>query len=195
MMKYMENTFKKISVLFTTTFMVSATTNGGYAIAAALKNRFVDKYHWLSEEEMLDYMSLGQSVPGPIAISTSVLVGHGIAGIPGAVIAMLGTVCPPLIIMSIVSIFYNLIADNQIVSMFMKGMQAGVVALLVSILIDLFRNATKSKSSFHYGLILGALLIVRFTSVSVFYLVIGCGCLGILKMTLDAQKEGKHGTD
>ena len=172
---------KRLWILFTTTFSISATTNGGYAIVAVMKGRFVEKYKWLSEDEMIDLMSLGQSCPGPIAINTSVLVGYKIAGLAGALVTLFGTVLPPLIIMSIVTFFYQYIAQNEYVKMLMKGMQAGVAALLVSIFIDMFMNIKKQNSIFNFVLAIIAFVFARYTDFSVFYLAIFCSIAGFIK--------------
>lgn len=175
---------KKLCLLFSTTFSISATTNGGYAIIATMKAKFVEKYHWFDEEEMLNLMSLGQSSPGPIAVNTSVLVGYRVCGLTGALVSMFGVILPPLAIMSLVSIFYRLIADNQYVKMLLKGMQAAVAALLVSIFIDLFINFKNKKSIFSFVLAVFAFIFVRYTKYSIFYLALICGILGFIKTRL-----------
>lgn len=181
---------KKLWVLFITTFSISATTNGGYAIVAAMRGKFVEKYHWMSEDEMLDLMSIGQSSPGPIAINTSVLAGYKIAGMPGAFVTLFGTVLPPLTIMSIVTIFYEFICSNEYVKIFMRGMQAGVAAMLVSVTIDLFLKVHKEKSIFSYVLMVLAFAYVMLTDLSIAYLAIACAVAGIVKVKL-LTKEGK----
>lgn len=183
---------KKLRVLFVTTFLISAATNGGYAIVGAMKTKFVEKHKWLSEEEMLDLISIGQSTPGPIAINTSVLAGYKIAGIIGAVVTLLGTVLPPLTIMSIVTVFYNIISTNSYVKIFMKGMQAGVAAMLVDVTIGLFMNVYKQKSIFNYVLMVFAFIVVYFTDISIFYLALVCAIAGIIKIKV-ITKEAKNG--
>jgi len=182
------NKSKKLWVLFITTASISATTNGGWAIVAAMKEKFAQKNHWIDEEEMLDLMSIAQSSPGPIAVNTSVLVGYRICGISGALLTLLGTVLPPLIMMSLVTIFYDYIAGNKYVEFFMKGMQAGVAALLVSITIDLFINVAKKKDIFFYILMALAFIYNYFFDFSVLYLAIFCAVMGIIKTVLLTKK-------
>lgn len=183
---------ERLWILFSTTALISASTNGGWAIVAAMKEKFVKKYNWLTEEEMMDYMSIAQSSPGPIAINTSVLVGYRLEGIMGAFVTLLGTVLPPLIMMSIITVFYNYIAGNIYVMYFMKGMQAGVSALLASVTIDLFTNVAKKKSVFYYILMVFAFIYNWFFDYSIFYLAIICALAGIVKTVLLTKKvEGK----
>ncbi|MDO4940910.1 MAG: chromate transporter [Erysipelotrichaceae bacterium] len=181
---------KKLGILFITTFSISATTNGGYAIVAAMRGKFVEKYHWMSEDEMLDLMSIGQSSPGPIAVNTSVLAGYKIAGMPGALVTLFGTILPPLTIMTIVTIFYEYISSNEYVKIFMHGMQAGVAAMLVSVTIDLFQKVQKEKSIFNYVLMILAFAYVMLTDLSIAYLAIACAVAGIIKVKV-LTKEAK----
>ena len=178
----MDNKFAKLKGLFITTFLISASTSGGYAIVGMMKDTFVNKKKWLSEDEMIDLLAIGQSVPGPIAINTSVLVGYRVCGFIGAIVTMLGTTLPPLIIMTIVSFFYEQFKDIQVIRYIMKGMQAGVAALLVSITIDLFLNLTKQKSIVSYVLFIVAFILIRFTNINVFVVAIACAIVGIIKV-------------
>ena len=59
------------------------TDNTGYAILSIMKNTFVEKYRWFSNEDMTDYIAMAQSVPGPISISASMIIGYQSAGLIG----------------------------------------------------------------------------------------------------------------
>lgn len=183
------NKTRKIWELFSTTFLISASTSGGYAIVSVMKDKFVNKYKWIGEDEMIDLLSIGQSTPGPIAINTSILVGYKIAGLAGALITMLGTILPPLIIMSVVALCYEQFKDIQLIRYLMHGMQAGVAALLVNVTIDLFINLTKQKSILSYILFIISFLIIRLTDLSVLYIVLICALAGIIKVY--TMKEDK----
>ena len=101
--------------LFVSTLYLSAFTfGGGYVIVSLLKKKFVDEYHWIEEEEMLDLVAIAQSSPGAIAVNGAIVVGYKLAGLAGTVVAILGTVIPPFLIISMISIFYNLVKDNFI---------------------------------------------------------------------------------
>jgi len=177
--------------LFITTFLISASTSGGYAIVSMMKDKFVNKLKWVEEDEMVDLLAIAQSSPGPIAINTSILVGYKVAGFLGAMVTMAGTVLPPLVIMCIVASCYNLIADNQILRYIMKGMAAGVAALLLSITIDLFKNLTKQKSILSYILLVIAFIVARYTNISYFFIALLCGGTGLIKVLIMNKKGGK----
>ncbi len=170
--------------LFQTSFLISASTSGGYTIVSIMKDIFVNRYKWLSEEEMLDLLAIAQATPGAIAINTSVLVGYHMAGIAGGLLTMLGTVLPPLLIMSAVATCYTFFADNRILRYVMKGMQAGVCALLVNVTLDLFMNLAKQKSILSYILLILSFVAVRYANISILYLALFCAVCGILKVLL-----------
>lgn len=183
---------KKLFLLFISVVGISATSNGGYAIVAAMKAKFVEKYKWFDEEEMINLMSLGQSAPGPIAVNTSVLVGYKVAGMLGALVTTFGVVLPPLIIMTLVSIFYKLISGNGYVKMLLNGMQAGVAALLVNIFVDLFINFKNKKSILSFILAIIAFIFVRYTDFSILYLAIICGFVGFIKTKIVVKELGNE---
>ncbi|MBQ3385555.1 MAG: chromate transporter [Erysipelotrichaceae bacterium] len=173
--------FKKALTLFTTTFTTSMTANSGYAILAVMKNLMVDKYHWFTEEDMNDYMAMSQSSPGPMAVNCSLIVGYQLAGPLGAFAAVVGVIIPPIVIMIIVTYFYQTIVTNQYVRIFMSGMQAGVVAMLIDVIIGLFTTVTKRKSVYPYIIMVIAFIFIRFTDFSMLYLILGCILTAVIK--------------
>ena len=132
--------------LFASTFMLSAVTfGGGYVIVPLLKRKFVDELHWIDEQEMLDMVAIAQSSPGPLAVNASIIIGYRMAGVPGALLTALGTVLPPLVIISVISAFYAAFRDNRIVSLVLKGMQAGVAAVIASVVITMATGVLRQK--------------------------------------------------
>ena len=122
---------EKLWKLFISTFTLSAFTfGGGYVIVTLMKERFVDRYHWIEEEEMLDMTAIAQSAPGPIAVNGAIVVGYKIAGLLGVLVSVIGTILPPFIILSLISFFYDAFASNIWVSTVLDGMQAGVAAVI-----------------------------------------------------------------
>lgn len=175
---------EKLAIIFKTTFLISLTANSGYAILSAMKSTFVGKYKWISEDKMTDYIALAQSCPGPMAISCSTIVGYQLAGFLGAFMAILGCIIPPIIIMILVSYFYQVIIANKIVSIFMKGMSYGVVAMLLDVLIGLFTSATKKGYVYPIVLMIISFLYIELTDFSVLYLVIICIASALIKTSL-----------
>ena len=111
--------------LFGETFRLSACTfGGGFVIIPLMRKRFVEELNWIEEQEMLDLTAIAQSSPGAIPVNASILVGYHVAGIPGALITVLGTVLPPLVIISVISFFYAAFRDNPVVNLAMTGLSA-----------------------------------------------------------------------
>ena len=117
--------------LFLSTFTLSAFTfGGGYVIIPMMRRKFVEQYRWLEEDEVLDMTAIAQSSPGPVAVNAAILMGFRLAGLAGALVAALGTVLPPLIIIAVISVGYEAFRDNLYVSRALRGMQAGAVGLI-----------------------------------------------------------------
>ena len=111
----LKNNHNMLFRLFLSTLYISAFTfGGGYVIVSLMKKKFVDDYHWIDENEMLDFVAIAQSAPGPIAINGAIVVGYRLAGILGIGITILATVIPPFVIISVISFFYNAFRDNFI---------------------------------------------------------------------------------
>lgn len=97
-----KNKKKMLWKIFISTLYLSAFTfGGGYVIVTLMKKKFVDDYHWIEENEMLDLVAIAQSSPGAIAVNGAIVVGYKLAGILGTIVAIIGTVIPPFLIISI----------------------------------------------------------------------------------------------
>ena len=118
--------------LFCVFARVSAITiGGGYVMFPMLKSEVVDSKGWISDEEMIDYYALGQSIPGIISMNTSTLIGYRKRGIPGAVFAAAGMATPSLVVILLLSIFFIQYLDHVWVQRAFSGIRAAVVAMIV----------------------------------------------------------------
>ncbi len=182
---------RKLVILFKTTFLISLTANTGYAILSVMKANFIGKYHWFSEEEMSDYIAMAQSAPGSMAINASMIIGWQIAGLAGSIAAVVGCALPPLLVMMAVTLFYNRIISNPYVTQFMKGMQFGVTAMLLDVMLGLFKNVTKKGVFYPCCLIVLSFLYVKLFNRSIFYLALGCIVISVMKTWFDRRKGEK----
>ena len=180
--------FKKAWLLFINTFSISMTANSGYAMLGVIKNRFVDKYGWFTKEEMEDYIALAQSCPGPIACSSATIIGYQSCGIIGALAAVLGVILPPFIMMIVVTYFYSFISTNTYVRIFINGMQAGVCAMLLDVVLGLFNGVRKMNKPFYYAMMILSFLYVRLTDFSIFYLALICIGVAVVKTLMIKRK-------
>lgn len=165
--------------LFFSTFTISAFTfGGGYVIVPLMQKRFARDLKWIDEDEMLDLVAIGQSAPGPIAINTSILIGYRMAGIPGAFLTILGTVLPPLIIITIISIFYAAFRSNKTVNSLLRGMQAGVAAIIADVIISMVSKIVKNKKILPIIIMILAFIAAAIMKVNIVIILLICGAIG-----------------
>ena len=177
--------------LFWSTFSISALTlGGGYVIVPLMRKRYVEELRWIDEEEMLNYVAIAQSSPGPIAVNTSILVGYKMAGVPGAIFTVLGTATPPLIIITIISFFYEAFRDNRVVNAVMRGMQAGVAAVIAEVVIGMGGNILKKRDAVSIAVMAGAFIATYFLKINVMLIILVCAALGVMRTVLQ-RKEGR----
>lgn len=182
---------KKLLKLFLSMLYISAFTfGGGFVISTFMKKKFVDELHWIDEDEMLDLIALAQSSPGAIAVNVSILVGKRVGGVTGIFVAVLGTVIPPMAIILIVSLFYNAFASNKYIALLLKGMQAGVAAVIADVCCDLGKNVIKSKSALHIAIMLISFTAVFFFKVNVIIIIASALLIGVID-SLILLKGGK----
>ncbi len=132
--------------LFWTTFTLSMFTfGGGFVIVSLMRKKMVVELGWIDDEEMLDFVTIAQSSPGPIAVNGSLMVGYHLAGIPGALVATLGTILPPMIILTVVSLGYKAVADNPIIAAAFSGMRAVVAAIVLQVSWALFKPLAEKR--------------------------------------------------
>ncbi len=187
------DTRKKFRTLFLSTLQLSALTfGGGFVIIPLMRRKFVEELHWIDEQEMLDLTAIAQSSPGAIAVNASILVGYRVAGVPGALVTVLGTVLPPLVIISVISLFYAAFRDNRIVSMAMTGMLAGVAAVIFDVVLNLCRNILKLKRALPVLVMIGAFAATRFFNVNILLIILVCGAIGAVD-TLRGRRKGAGG--
>ena len=145
-------------IFISTLYLSAFTFGGGYVIVSLMKKKFVDEYHWIEENEMLDLVAIAQSAPGAIAVNGAIVVGYKLAGIAGVMVAILGTVIPPFLILSVLSVFYQTFRSNYVVSQMLEGMQAGVGAVIASVVFDMGEPIIKEKDILSILILAGAFI-------------------------------------
>ena len=171
---------KVLLQLFMSTLYISAFTfGGGFVIITFMKKKFVDELHWIDEEEMLDLAALAQSSPGAIAVNAAILVGWRMAGFAGMLTAVLGTIIPPVALLSVISFFYAAFASNYYISLFLKGMQAGVAAVILDVVCSLGAGILKKRSWIHIIVMAAAFLATFIWNVNVIFIILAAAAVGI----------------
>lgn len=177
--------------LFTKTFLLSAfTVGGGYVIVPLMRKTFVEKLGWIEEKEMLDLIAIAQSAPGPIAVNTSILIGYKLAGIPGSLVTLLGTILPPLIILTIFSYLYHAIKDNTIIKTLFYGMSIGVAVVILDAVTTMAKTIVGARKVLPIVLMILAFVITLATDVHIVYIIIACACIGVVATLFSSKRSG-----
>lgn len=174
-------TNRLLQLFLTTLYISSCTFGGGFVIVTFMKRKFVDEYGWISEPEMLDLTALAQSSPGAIAVNAAILVGWKVGGFAGMLAAVLGTIIPPMVLISVISLFYAAFATNKYVALALRGMQAGVAAVILDVVCSLGANVLKQSSPWNYVVMLGAFVATFIFKVNVVWIILAAGMIGIVR--------------
>lgn len=178
-------------LFFSMLYISAFTFGGGFVIITFMKRKFVDELHWIDEKEMLDLTALAQSSPGAIAVNASILVGWRTAGFLGMIVAVVATIIPPLTILSIISFFYAAFATNPYVALALKGMQAGVAAVILDVVVGLGANVIKTKSVIHYLIMIAAFVATFFFNVNVVFIILAAAVIGVILAFYSRKKKEK----
>lgn len=188
----MERNAKFYWTLFQSTFCLSAfTVGGGFVIVPLMKKKFVDELGWINEDEMLDITASSQSSPGAIAVNASILIGYRLAGIRGALVTILGTILPPLILLSIISVFYEAFRDNVFFSALMTGMRAGVAAVIVDVVMKMSLGVVKGKDPVAIVTMVAAFIAAYFLGINVILIILICGVVGYVNYIVRKKQAEK----
>lgn len=124
------------------------TFGGGYAMLPILKNEAVEKQKWLSEEELLNYYSVGQCTPGIIAVNAASFIGYKLRRLPGLISATTGVISPSIIIIVAVAALLSRYMDNQYVQQAFGGIRTSVIALIISTVWDMWKKGIKDMRGY-----------------------------------------------
>ena len=186
---------KLLMRLFVTMLYISTFTfGGGYVIVTFMKKKFVDEFHWIDEKEMLDLTALAQSTPGAIAVNAAIMVGWRVGGFTGMVSAVLGTIIPPMVIIGIISLFYAAFAANPYVALVLRGMQAGVAAVILDVVWNMGSKVVKAKSLLTNGIMIAAFAATFFFKVNVIYIILVAAFIGVVRILVikKAKEAGRE---
>ena len=185
----------KLWKLFISTFTLSAFTfGGGFIIVSLYKKKFVEELGWLEEDEMLDITAIAQSSPGPIPVNASIILGYRIHGILGSIVALFGTIIPPFIIISLVSVFYEQFKSNQVIGVALQVMRAGVAAVILDVVFNLAKGIIETKNILYMVVMVIAFIAAYFFNISAIYIIFTCLAIGLITVVSDCRKEKKSGT-
>ncbi|QNM08764.1 chromate transporter [Wansuia hejianensis] len=181
---------KDLAWMFCINLFISAFTfGGGYVVIPMIRKYYVEKKRYFDEEELMKIAAIAQSSPGAIAVNMSALSGYRVAGRAGLAVGCVAAVLPPLIILAAVSAVYALIRDNAVVNAVLKGMEAGVAALIVEVIYDMYVMVFREKQWF-FSLMAPAVFVLNYVfKINVALLIAGSVFICILKAGLARRKE------
>lgn len=177
-----------IRELFVTFFKIGAFTfGGGYAMIPLVRREVVEEKKWLAEEEMFDLIAIAESTPGPLAINAATFVGNRVGGVPGALAATLGVVLPSFLIILLIAGILARVERFAIVQKAFRGIRAGVLVLIASALVSLFRQL--SRRAFTYAVLAAAFAAACFLQADSIVILILCALCGVVRNALAKKRE------
>lgn len=173
---------KKISIakLFLTFFKINAITfGGGYTIVPVIKDIFVSDLELIDEDEMMDIVAISQGGPGAMAISCSVLTGYYLRGPLGAITCLVASSLPCLIILSVISNFYQEFKSNFFINAALEGISGVISAVLFITVVRMGLSSYKNNPRFSIVMIILVFLVAFFTNINTGLIIFFCALAGI----------------
>ena len=127
-------------------FISTFTFGGGYVVVPMIRRYFVEQKQYFTEDELVSMAAVAQSTPGAIAINLSALAGYRVAGVGGAAVSCAAAVLPPRGVLGFGSAVDAAFAARAVLAAVLKGMQAGVAALIVDLVIDMCGMILRERS-------------------------------------------------
>lgn len=185
----MKNNLKLFLIMFKIGLF---TFGGGYAMVSLLESEFVSKRKWIEHDDFMNMIAIAESTPGPIAINSATYIGYKLGRFWGSLFATLGVILPSFIIIFVISLFFNEFLKIAAIAAIFKGLQVGVIFLILSAGIKLFKKL--EKSVFNYivmGLTFAAMILFSVFAVnfsSIFYVLLS-GIAGLVVFLIKTIKQ------
>lgn len=177
--------------LFWTTFILSLFTfGGGFVIISLMRKKMVVTLNWINDEEMMDFVTIAQSSPGPIALNGSLMVGYHLAKTPGALIAGLGTILPPMIILTLVSLGYEAVKSNLWIAAAFHGMRPVVAAIVLQVTWALLKPVLGRKKVIPITMFLLAFAALYFFKVNIMLVMVICVAVAVIVSLVEIKRAG-----
>lgn len=158
--------------------MVNALTiGGGFAMLPLLHKEFVDRHQWLTNQEFIDAFAVGQITPGPLTVMNA-FIGFKLHGLTGAVLGVISSYLPSLIIVTLAAKYYYAYRDSTIVHSAFMGIKPAVIGLLAAVAVSLGNTSLVDAGTIVIAL--ASFSIITFTKVDPTFIILGAGLLGAL---------------
>ncbi len=167
---------------------------GGYAAMPLIQAQVVDARGWLSLAQFADVMAISEMTPGPIALNAATFVGVQTAGIPGGIVATIGCIVPPCIIMTLLAYLYYRYRGLSVIQGILAGLRPAVIAMIASAALSLVilafygtRTLPADLTVINWRAVVlfaAALFVLRKWKVSPIWAIAGTGAAGLLLYAL-----------
>ena len=147
----------------------------GYVLVAFLQRDFVDNLGWLTEQQLLDAIAIGQLTPGPV-FTTATFVGYITGGFPGAFIATAAIFAPGFLYVAMVNPLLPRLRGNIVASALIDGVNIAAIGLMAGVLAELLRSGVVDIWT---GAILALAAVALFRNLNTTWLIVGGALLGI----------------
>lgn len=179
---------KVLLELFWSFFQVGLfSIGGGMASLPLIQHQVVDIHSWLTISEFTDLITISEMTPGPIAINAATFVGTNIAGVPGAIVATIGSILPSILIVSLLTWAYIKFKNLKVIQGVFTGLRPAIIALIASALITILVIALWGENGFSWNiskiniisavLFLGSLFILQKYKVNPVIVMLICGII------------------
>jgi chromate transporter len=177
---------KKYLEYYLTWFRIGLFTfGGGYAMLPMIEKEIIERHHWTTEDEVMNYYAIAQCTPGVIAVNVSTFVGYFQSGVLGALASTLGVISPSILIISAIAGILTTFSDLAVVQHALSGIRIAVCILMSTSIIKLFKKGVVDVcTSVIFG---AALMVAMLTNVPTVLLVISAGVLGVLFSMVKAK--------
>lgn len=178
---------KETLKLFWTFFKIGCFTfGGGYAMILMIKREITDKNKWVDDKEFLNYLSLAQASPGPMAVNTAILIGYKQKKALGGLAGFFGSTLPSFIILLTIAIFFKDIYELDVTKRVFMGLRPAVVALILYPVFEFAKNVTRKE--YPIFILVGVAI---YYSISPIYFIIGAIIYGVIYTFRVGRKEVK----
>ena len=161
------------------------TFGGGLAMLPLLRQEAIDRYHWVTEEELIDMYAVAQCTPGIIAVNTSVYVGYRVAGIGGVLAAVLGQVTSPMCVMTILAMLFHNHLDTGAFQHALAGIGAMVCVFLTNTVWTMGKKCIRDRFTAILGM--AAFVLGMVLDLPILLLTLGGGIVAVLYAALTGR--------
>lgn len=195
--------FKKLLSIFFDFFKIGLFTfGGGYAMISLIEKTFVEKRKYVTEEELLDIISIAEATPGVMAVNSATYIGKKVLGFLGSLFATIGVVLPSFLIILLISFFYEKFIQIEWIGAIINGLMIAVTFLIFRAAIRLFKSAKKDWVSYLLlSLSFTGLLLVKYFKInfSTIYMILIGGAFSLIvyfiTYLVNKKKEEKEETE